>query len=135
MGIMEFMKGLFGGRVAPEPAVAAVVPNDELAAVDFPRHPDFEAAIASDADPTTAWRVYADWLIDQGISWGEVIASALQGNPNEQRRFKHLTRLELDDNHFSVPDQAAIKAVLPMAEFGTQKEDVGPEFRYASVGE
>jgi predicted DNA-binding WGR domain protein len=50
-------------------------------------------------------------------------------------KFKHLDELILDDNYFSEEDQATLKAALPNARFGEQKDDEDPEYRYTTIGE
>jgi hypothetical protein len=59
-------------------------PKAEPIAISVPPHPELEGAIS--AGDQTAWQIYADWLIEQGISWGEVMAAALQGTPNSLRQ-------------------------------------------------
>ena len=49
-------------------------------------NPTFEGAIAANPGDATAWQVYADWLIEQGEPWGEVLAAAHQGNPDGARQ-------------------------------------------------
>ncbi len=50
-------------------------------------------------------------------------------------RFQHLRELILVDNYFSEEDQAKLKQALPNAQFGEQKDDEDPEYRYTTVGE
>jgi predicted DNA-binding WGR domain protein len=50
-------------------------------------------------------------------------------------KFKHVDELILDDNYFSEEDQATLKAALPNARFGEQKDDEDPEYRYTTIGE
>jgi len=51
-----------------------------------PTNPALEKAIADNPDDEGNWRVFADWLIEQGESWGEVIAAAVQGKPNKAKQ-------------------------------------------------
>lgn len=52
----------------------------------LPSHPEFEEAIVAKPDDARGWQVYADFLIEKGESWGEVIAKALQGKPDTARQ-------------------------------------------------
>lgn len=47
-----------------------------------PSNPAFEAAIVANPEDVQQWRVYADWLIEQGEKWGDVIAASVQGKPD-----------------------------------------------------
>ncbi|MFZ5439349.1 MAG: hypothetical protein ACOZQL_05035 [Myxococcota bacterium] len=49
--------------------------------------------------------------------------------------FKHLQKLNLEDNFFAEADIALLKKVLANAEFGEQKDDEDPEFLYTSIAE
>lgn len=51
-----------------------------------PSNPQLEAAIAAKPDDAANWRVFADWLLEQGEPWGEVIAAAVQGKPNTAKQ-------------------------------------------------
>jgi uncharacterized protein (TIGR02996 family) len=51
-----------------------------------PSNPPLEAAIAANPDEPTTWQVFSDWLLEQGESWGEVIAAALQGKPDTAKQ-------------------------------------------------
>ncbi|MCC6333707.1 MAG: WGR domain-containing protein [Myxococcales bacterium] len=51
-----------------------------------PSNPQLEAAIAAKPDDASNWRVFADWLIEHGEPWGEVISAALQGKPDKARQ-------------------------------------------------
>jgi len=51
-----------------------------------PSNPELEAAIAGNPDDEPNWGVFADWLISQGESWGEVMAAAHQGKPDKARQ-------------------------------------------------
>lgn len=83
MGFFDSLKKFFGGGGAATP-VEVSPPNTEPAIALFPRNPEMEEAIARGSGD--AWQVYADFLIEGGVSWGEVIAAALQGSPNEKRQ-------------------------------------------------
>lgn len=41
--------------------------------------PKIDDQLAAASNDTKAWQVYADWLLEKGQPWGEVIASALAG--------------------------------------------------------
>ncbi|MDP1825628.1 MAG: TIGR02996 domain-containing protein [Archangium sp.] len=84
--MFEFLKRLFGRTPAaaappPEPRLPFEEPHP-LEAIN----PTFEAAVGARPEDATAWQVYSDWLIDQGESWGEVIAAAQQGKPDTARQ-------------------------------------------------
>lgn len=86
--MFEFLKRLFG--MSPPAAATAAAPGPPLP-VEEPyalqaTNPGFEAAVGARPDDATAWQVYSDWLIDQGESWGEVIAAAQQGQPDTARQ-------------------------------------------------
>ncbi len=51
-----------------------------------PSNPALEQAIAANPDEKGNWKVFADWLIEQGEPWGEVIAAALHGKPNTAKQ-------------------------------------------------
>lgn len=56
------------------------------AAPKVPSNPALEADIAQNQDDTKSWRVFADWLLEQGHPWGEVIARAVQGKPDKAKQ-------------------------------------------------
>lgn len=58
----------------------------EVGVTKLPSNPSMEQAIALDQDETKNWRVFADWLIEQGEPWGEVIARAVQGKPDKAKQ-------------------------------------------------
>lgn len=80
-----FLKKLPWFRTIDAP-VAATAPalEPEKPSPPAPPHPELEAKLA--AGDEAAWQIYADWLIEQGLSWGEVMSAALQGAPNTQRQ-------------------------------------------------
>ena len=51
-----------------------------------PSNPQVEAAIAKNPDDLKNWRVFADWLLEQGLAWGEVISRAVQGKPDKAKQ-------------------------------------------------
>lgn len=81
--MFEFLKRLFG--MSPAAAATAPEPLEEPRALQV-SNPGFEAAVGARPGDATAWQVYSDWLIDQGESWGEVIAAAQQGKPDTRRQ-------------------------------------------------
>ncbi len=79
MGWLDSLRSFFGVRPAGSEVV--VEPQKvEPVIVPVPPHPELEKAIG--AGDQTAWQIYADWLIEQGIAWGEVMTAALQGSPD-----------------------------------------------------
>ncbi|MGN6104205.1 MAG: WGR domain-containing protein, partial [Kofleriaceae bacterium] len=62
---------------APAPAKSKIKSNPEL-----------EAIIAENPDDIANWRVYADWLIENGEAWGEVIALMCAGDSGAERQRK-----------------------------------------------
>ena len=46
--------------------------------------PRLEAAIAENPDDIGGWQVYADWLLERGVAWGEVISAACAGKRPKQ---------------------------------------------------
>ncbi|MBL8915275.1 MAG: WGR domain-containing protein [Archangium sp.] len=58
----------------------------EVGVKKTPSNPSVEAAIAADQDDTKNWRVFADWLIEQGEAWGETISRAVQGKPDKAKQ-------------------------------------------------
>jgi uncharacterized protein (TIGR02996 family) len=58
----------------------------EVGVSKAPSNPALEEAIALDQDEPKNWRVFADWLIEQGEPWGEVIARAVQGKPDKAKQ-------------------------------------------------
>ena len=83
MGILDSVESFFRRAPPTAPVMVVPAPNDEPSEVELPSHPEFEAAIANGVDASRAWQVYADWLI----------ASGLQGAPNEKRQFDALGAL------------------------------------------
>ena len=51
-----------------------------------PSNPALEADIAQNQDDPKSWRVYADWLLEQGHEWGEMISRAVQGKPDKAKQ-------------------------------------------------
>lgn len=50
--------------------------------------PDNDALLATlreSPDDTKSWQVYADWLLEQGEPWGEVIGAAARGAPDSKK--------------------------------------------------
>jgi hypothetical protein len=72
----------FGTTAEAAPAAPAPAREPERPSPPLPPHPELEAKIA--AGDEGAWQIYADWLIEQGFAWGEVISAALQGKPDVQ---------------------------------------------------
>lgn len=58
----------------------------EVGVKKVPSNPALEAAIAANPDDTKNWRVFADWLLEQGEPWAEMIALAVQGKPNKKKQ-------------------------------------------------
>ncbi|MEW5742560.1 MAG: WGR domain-containing protein [Myxococcota bacterium] len=58
----------------------------EVGVKKTPSNPELEAAIAANPDDGRNWQVFADWLIEKGEPWGEVISLALQGKPDKKRQ-------------------------------------------------
>ncbi len=52
----------------------------------LPVNAELEAKLAANRDDVAAWGVYADWLIEKGEGWGEVIARAIAGKPDEGKQ-------------------------------------------------
>lgn len=50
------------------------------------KNPDLEAKIAADPENDVPWKIYADWLIEKGEPWGEVIARATGGKPDTKKQ-------------------------------------------------
>lgn len=51
--------------------------------------PDNDALLATlrkSPDDTKSWQVYADWLLEQGETWGEVIGAAARGSPSSKKQ-------------------------------------------------
>lgn len=57
------------------PLTAKVPSNDAL-----------EAKLFENRDDVKTWAVYADWLIEQGEPWGEIIAKAAAGQPDNGKQ-------------------------------------------------
>ncbi|MDX2010350.1 MAG: WGR domain-containing protein [Myxococcaceae bacterium] len=53
-----------------------------------PSNPTLLAAVVERPDDGQAWQVFADWLLEQGESWGEVIGAAARGKPDSARQSK-----------------------------------------------
>lgn len=73
--------------------------------------------------------------IPSRLSMGVMSTAARGALLRHAERFEHLAMLDLSDNYFTPDDEAAIKAVLPMAVFGEQKPFAGEDDRYVSVSE
>ena len=58
----------------------------EVGVKTVPSNPALEAAIAANPDDGKNWRVFADWLLEQGEPWAEMIALAVQGKPNKKKQ-------------------------------------------------
>ncbi|MDP1829947.1 MAG: WGR domain-containing protein [Archangium sp.] len=58
----------------------------EVGVKKVPSNPALEAAIAANPDDGKNWRVFADWLLEQGEPWAEMIALAVQGKPNKKKQ-------------------------------------------------
>ncbi len=58
----------------------------EVGVKKVPSNPALEAAIAANPDDAKNWRVFADWLLEQGEPWAEMIALAVQGKPNQKKQ-------------------------------------------------
>lgn len=83
MGWLDSLRSFFGVRPAgSEPLI--VERKVEPVPVAVPPHPELEKAIG--AGDQTAWQIYADWLIEQGVSWGEVMAAGIQGSPQTEKQ-------------------------------------------------
>lgn len=61
--------------VAARPLTAKVPDNDALL-----------ATLRRSPDDTKSWQVYADWLLEQGEPWGEVIGAAARGTPDSKKQ-------------------------------------------------
>lgn len=53
-----------------------------------PSNPALLAAVLERPDDGQAWQVFADWLLEQGEAWGEVIGAAARGRPDTARQSK-----------------------------------------------
>jgi uncharacterized protein (TIGR02996 family) len=53
-----------------------------------PSNPALLGAVLERPDDGPAWQVFADWLLEQGESWGEVIGAAARGKPETARQQK-----------------------------------------------
>ncbi|MFZ5439347.1 MAG: WGR domain-containing protein [Myxococcota bacterium] len=69
------------------------------------------------------------------FSMGVMNGKATTALKTYAEKFKRLQKLNLEDNYFSEADVAELKSLLPNAEFGEQKDDEDPEYRYTSIGE
>jgi len=58
----------------------------EVGVKKTPSNPGLESAIAANPDDSKNWRVFADWLLEQGEPWAEFIAAAVQGKPNKKKQ-------------------------------------------------
>lgn len=58
-----------------------------------PVNPELEAAIVASPDDAKTWGVFADWLLEQGVAWGEVIAAAVHGKPDTAKQKATATEL------------------------------------------
>lgn len=58
----------------------------EVGVKKTPSNPALESAIAENPDDSKNWRVFGDWLLEQGEPWAEVIAAAVQGKPNKKKQ-------------------------------------------------
>jgi uncharacterized protein (TIGR02996 family) len=52
----------------------------------LPSNPELEAAIVASPDDKKTWGVFADWLLEQGVPWGEVIAAGVQGKADQAKQ-------------------------------------------------
>lgn len=91
-----------------------------------PSNPDIEAAIAANPDDAKAWRVYADWLLEQGLAWGETISLALQGKPDTKKQKEVEKQLlgDLEDSSITWKNGVAAEVDLQPQECepGTMEE-------------
>lgn len=60
-------------------------PIPPLVVSKAPQNIELENAIAENSGEDGRWLVYADWLLEQGEPWGEVIAQGRQGTLDEAR--------------------------------------------------
>ncbi len=51
-----------------------------------PSNPAVETQLATNPDDTKTWHVFADWLLEQGHPWAEMISVAVQGKPNVKKQ-------------------------------------------------
>jgi uncharacterized protein (TIGR02996 family) len=47
-----------------------------------PSNPGLLSAVLAHPDDGASWQVFADWLLEQGEAWGEVIGAAARGKPD-----------------------------------------------------
>ncbi len=59
----------------------------------LPHNPELEAAIVANPDDQKTWGVFADWLLEQGVTWAEVIAAGVSGKPDTAKQKAALTEL------------------------------------------
>ncbi|MFO0600617.1 MAG: WGR domain-containing protein [Myxococcaceae bacterium] len=86
-----------------------------------PSNPQVETAIATNPDDAKNWRVFADWLIEQGHPWAEMISLAVQGKPNTKKQKEVEKELLKDLEESSVTWKNGV-----MAEIDLQPQDCEP---------
>lgn len=51
-----------------------------------PSNPALLSAVRARPDDAAGWQVFADWLLEQGEAWGEVISTAARGKPDAAKQ-------------------------------------------------
>ncbi len=61
-------------------------PNARPLTAKVPTNPKLLDAVRAKPDDAAGWQVFADWLLEQGEKWGEVIGAAARGKPDTKQQ-------------------------------------------------
>jgi uncharacterized protein (TIGR02996 family) len=61
-------------------------PNARPLTAKVPVNPKLLDAVRAKPDDLAGWQVFADWLLEQGEKWGEVIGGAARGRPDTKQQ-------------------------------------------------
>ncbi len=61
-------------------------PNARPLTAKVPTNPTLLDSVRAKPDDAAGWQVFADWLLEQGEKWGEVIGAAARGKPDTKQQ-------------------------------------------------
>ncbi len=81
--------------------VSADEPDARPLTAKFPVNVELEARLVAAPGDMATWHVLADWLIEQGESWGSVINAAVSGKPDLSKQGAAQEALAADNAEFT----------------------------------